>query len=114
MINSKGDKIKMEVHDLIPYVYLGAKDYRPSPDHEAELVMKVLGLMGNDTASRTVFLDGESGDEMSESDDGVGTYGSGRAGCACAVCSLRDGSFWHGQCRPTEFEFDFQLSFEFP
>ena len=40
--------------------------------------------------------------------------GSGRAGCACAVCSLRDGSFWHGQCRPTEFEFDFQLSFEFP
>ena len=30
----------MEVHDLIPYVYLGAKDFRPSPDHEAELVMK--------------------------------------------------------------------------
>ena len=77
MINSKGDKIKMEVHDLIPYVYLGAKDYRPSPDHEAELVMKVLGLMGNDTASRTIFLDGESGDEMSESDDGVGTYVGG-------------------------------------
>ena len=43
MINSEGDKIRMEVHDLIPYVYLGAKDYRPSPDHEAELVMKVLG-----------------------------------------------------------------------
>ena len=39
MINSEGDKIKMEVHDLIPYVYLRAKDYRPSPDHEAELVI---------------------------------------------------------------------------
>ena len=77
MINSEGDKIKMEVDDLIPYVYLGAKDYRPPPDHEAELVMKVLGLMGNITASRTVFLDGESGDEMSESDDGVGTYVDG-------------------------------------
>ena len=77
MINSEGDKIRMEVHDLIPYVYLGAKDYRPMPDHEAELVMKVLGLMGNSTASRTIFLDGESGDEMSESDDGVGTYVDG-------------------------------------
>ena len=77
MINSEGDKIRMEVHDLIPYVYLGAKDYRPVPDHEAELVMKVLGLMGNSTASRTIFLDGESGDEMSESDDGVGTYVDG-------------------------------------
>ena len=77
MINSEGDKIRMEVHDLIPYVYLGAKDYRPSPDHEAELVMKVLGLMGNSTASRTIFLDGESGDEMSESDDGAGTYVDG-------------------------------------
>ncbi|CAL1163660.1 unnamed protein product [Cladocopium goreaui] len=43
----------------------------------AELVMKVLGLMGNSTASRTIFLDGESGDEMSESDDGVGTYVDG-------------------------------------
>ena len=77
MINSEGDKIRMEVHDLIPYVYLGAKDYRPVPDHEAELVIKVLGLMGNSTASRTIFLDGESGDEMSESDDGVGTYVDG-------------------------------------
>ena len=55
MINSEGDKIKMEVHDLIPYVYLGAKDYRPTSDHEAELVMKVLGLMGNNNnASRTI------------------------------------------------------------
>ena len=77
MINSEGDKIRMEVHDLIPYVYLGAKDCRPMPDHEAELVMKVLGLMGNSTASRTIFLGGESGDEMSESDDGVGTYVDG-------------------------------------
>ena len=77
MINSEGDKIKMEVHDRIPNVYLGAKDYRPSPDQEAELVMKVLGLMGNNTASRTIYLDGESGDEMSESDDGVGTYVDG-------------------------------------
>ena len=77
MINSEGDKIRMEVHDLIPYVYLGAKDYRPSPDHEAELVMKVLGLVGNNPASRTIYLDGESGDEMSESDDGVGTYVDG-------------------------------------
>ena len=78
MINSEGDKIRMEVHDLIPYVYLGAKDYRPSPDHEAELVMKVLGLMGNSTASKTIFLDGESGDEdVSESDDGAGTYVDG-------------------------------------
>ena len=77
MINSEGDEIRMEVHDLIPYAYLGAKDYRPVPDHEAELVMKVLGLMGNSTASRTIFLDGESGDEMSESDDGVGTYVDG-------------------------------------
>ena len=78
MINSEGDKIKMEVHDLIPYVYLGAKDYRPTSDHEAELVMKVLGLMGNNNnASRTIYLDGESGDEMSESDDGVGTYVDG-------------------------------------
>ena len=77
MINSEGDKIRMDVHDLIPYVYLGAKDYRPTPDHEAELVMKVLGLMGNDPASRTIYLDGESGDEMSESDDGVGTYVDG-------------------------------------
>ena len=59
MINSEGDKIRMEVHDLIPYVYLGAKDYRPVPDHEAELVMKVLGLMGDSTASRTIYLDGE-------------------------------------------------------
>ena len=67
----------MEVHDLIPYVYLGTKDYRPSPDREAGLVMKVLGLMGNSTASRTIFLDGESGDEMSESDDGVGMYVDG-------------------------------------
>jgi len=39
MINSEGDKIKMEVLDLIPYVYLRAKDYRPSPGHEAELVI---------------------------------------------------------------------------
>ena len=78
MINSEGDKIKMEVHDLIPYVYLGAKDYRPTSDHEAELVMKVLGLMGNNSnASRAIYLDGESGDEMSESDDGVGTYVDG-------------------------------------
>ena len=77
MINSEGDKIKMEVHDLIPYVYLGAKDYRPTSDHEAELVMKVLGLMGNNNnASRTIYLDGESGDEMSEP-DGVGTYVDG-------------------------------------
>ena len=37
-------------------------------------MMNVLGLMGDSTASRTVFLDGESGDEMSEWDDGVGTY----------------------------------------
>ena len=59
MINSEGDKIRMEVHDLIPYVYLGAKDYRPTPDHEAELVMKVLGLMGDNPASRTIYLDGE-------------------------------------------------------
>ena len=59
MINSEGDKIKMEVHDFIPYVYLGAKDYRPTSDHEAELVMKVLGLMGNNNnnASRTIYLD---------------------------------------------------------
>ena len=78
MINSEGDKIRMEVHDLIPYVYLGAKDYRPVPDHEAELVMKVLGLMGDSTASRTIYLDGESGDEMSESDDGVGDYVDGQ------------------------------------
>ncbi|CAL1127009.1 unnamed protein product [Cladocopium goreaui] len=77
MINSEGGKIKMEVHDLIPYVYLGAKDYRPSSDYEAELVMKVLGLNGNNHASRTIYLDGESGDEMSESDDGVGTYVDG-------------------------------------
>ena len=74
MINSEGDKIKMEVHDLIPYVYLGAKDYCPSPGHEAELVMKVLGLLGN-TTSRTIYLDGERGDEMSESDGGVDTPG---------------------------------------
>ena len=76
MINPEGDKIKMEVHDLIPYVYLGAKDYRPTSDPEAELVMKVLGLMGNNNnnASRTIYLDGESGDEMSESDDRVGMY----------------------------------------
>ncbi|CAL1149244.1 unnamed protein product [Cladocopium goreaui] len=45
--------------------------------YEAELVMKVLGLMGNSTASRTMYFDGESGDEMSESDDGVGTYVDG-------------------------------------
>ena len=77
MINSEGGKIKMEVHDLIPYVYLGAKDYRPTSDYEAELVMKVLGLGGNNHASRTIYLDGESGDEMSESDDGVGTYVDG-------------------------------------
>ena len=77
MINSEGDKIRMEVHDLIPYVYLGAKDYRPTPDHEAEIVMKVLGLIGNNHASRTIYLDGESGDEMSESDDGIGTYVDG-------------------------------------
>ena len=77
MINSEGDKIKMEVHDLIPYVYLGAKDYRPTSDYEAELVMKVLGLNGNNHASRTIYLDGESGDEMSESDDEVGTYVDG-------------------------------------
>ena len=62
MINSDGDKIKMEVHDLIPYVYLGAKDYRPSRDREAELAMRVLGLLGTIT-SRTIYLDGESGDE---------------------------------------------------
>eukprot|EP00435_Cladocopium_sp_Y103_P011981 s5034_g3.t1 len=30
MISSEGNKIKMEVRDLIPYVCLGAKDYRPS------------------------------------------------------------------------------------
>ena len=30
--------------------------------NEAELVMKVLGLMGSNTASRTIYLDGESGD----------------------------------------------------
>ena len=77
MINSEGDKIKMEVHDHIPYVYLGAKDYRPMPDHEAEIVMKVLGLNGNNHVSRTIYLDGESGDEMSESDDGVGTFVDG-------------------------------------
>ena len=41
--------------------------------------MKVLGLMGNSTASRTIFLDGESGDEMSESDDGAGTVVDGPA-----------------------------------
>ncbi|CAL1167671.1 unnamed protein product [Cladocopium goreaui] len=39
MINSEGGKIKME-------------DYRPSSDYEAELVMKVLGLSGNNHASR--------------------------------------------------------------
>ena len=72
MINSNGDKIKMEVRNLIPYVYLGAKDYRPSQDREAELVMRVLGLLGN-TTSRTIYLDGESGDEMSESDGEVST-----------------------------------------
>ncbi|CAL1165535.1 unnamed protein product, partial [Cladocopium goreaui] len=49
----------------------------PSSDYEAELVMKVLGLNGNNHASRTIYLDGESGDEMSESDDGVGTYVDG-------------------------------------
>ncbi|CAL1168660.1 unnamed protein product [Cladocopium goreaui] len=53
------------------------EDYRPSSDYEAELVMKVLGLNGNNHASRTIYLDGESGDEMSESDDGVGTYVDG-------------------------------------
>ena len=40
-------------------------------------MMKVLGLSGNNHASRTIYLDGESGDEMSESDDGVGTYVDG-------------------------------------
>ncbi|CAL1143864.1 unnamed protein product, partial [Cladocopium goreaui] len=50
---------------------------RAETRYEAELVMKVLGLMGNNTASRTIYLDGESGDEMSESDDGVGTYVDG-------------------------------------
>ncbi|CAL1159376.1 unnamed protein product [Cladocopium goreaui] len=35
--------------------------------------------MGNSTASRTIFLDGESGDEMSESDDGAGTVVDGPA-----------------------------------
>ena len=44
----------------------------------AELVVKVLGLNGNNHASRTIYLDGESGDEMSESDDGVGTYVDGQ------------------------------------
>ena len=39
-------------------------------------MMKVLGLMGN-TMSRTIYLDGESGDEMSESDGEVGTPGDG-------------------------------------
>lgn len=76
MINSEGNKIKMEVHDLIPYFYLGAKDYRPSQDREAELVMRVLGLLGNTTA-RTIYLDGESGDELSESDGEVSTPDDG-------------------------------------
>jgi len=76
MINSDGGKIKMEVHDLIPYDHLGAKDHCPSQDREAELVMRVLGLMGTKT-SRTIYLDGESGDEMSESDNEVSTPGDG-------------------------------------
>ena len=76
MINSDGGKIKMEVHDLIPYDHLGAKDHCPSQDREAELVMRVLGLMGT-TTSRTIYLDGESGDEMSESDSKVSTPGDG-------------------------------------
>ena len=40
-------------------------------------MMKVLGLSGNNHASRIIYLDGESGDEMSESDDEVGTYVDG-------------------------------------
>ena len=68
MINSEGSEMKMQVLDLIPYVYLGAQDYRPSPDREAELAMRVLGLMGNAT-SRTIYLDDETGDGMSESGD---------------------------------------------
>eukprot|EP00435_Cladocopium_sp_Y103_P060221 s26_g22.t1 len=72
MISSEGNKIKMEVRDLIPYVCLGAMDYRPSPDREAELILSVLGLLGN-KPNRTVYLDGESGDEMSESGDEVPT-----------------------------------------
>ena len=38
MVNSVGDKIKMEVSDLIPYVYLGDDEYSPKPNQEAEMV----------------------------------------------------------------------------
>ena len=38
MVNSDGDKIKMEVSDLIPYVYLGDDEYSPKPNQEAEMV----------------------------------------------------------------------------
>ncbi|CAL1156913.1 unnamed protein product [Cladocopium goreaui] len=62
-------RAEMCYEEVIPHV--------PGEYGQAELVMKVLGLMGNSTASRTIFLDGESGDEMSESDDGVGTYVDG-------------------------------------
>ena len=68
MINSDGDKIKMEVRDLIPYVYLGDEDYSPKPSQEAGMVAKDLGLIRN-KINRTLYIDGISGGEMSESSD---------------------------------------------
>ena len=38
MVSSDGDKIKMELCDLIPYVYLGDDEYSPKPNQEAEMV----------------------------------------------------------------------------
>ena len=64
MINSDGEKIKMEVRDLMQYVYLCDEDYHPTSNKEAEMVAKFLGLMKD---NRTVY--GHSGGEMSESSD---------------------------------------------
>ena len=68
MINPTGEKVKMEVRDLIPYVYLCDEEYRPTTGKEAKMVAKILGLM-KDNVNRTIYIDGLSGGEVSESCD---------------------------------------------
>ena len=57
LINPISEKIKMEVGDLIPYVYLRHEECRPITDKEAKMVAKFLGLM-KDTVNRTIYIDG--------------------------------------------------------
>jgi hypothetical protein len=72
MINPTGEKVKMEVRDLIPYVYLCDEEYRPTTGKEAKMVAKILGLM-KDNVNRTIYIDGLSGGEVSESCDETST-----------------------------------------